>query len=53
MVANILPIDPSPDPGVKRSKFIFFSEHGHIAYQIEGNDECNNMQAYILFLHTP
>ena len=43
MVANILPADPlptlstqPPDPvvGVKRSKFNFFSEHGHVAYQI-------------------
>ena len=25
-----------------------FSEHGHVAYQIKGNDECSNMQANIL-----
>ena len=30
------------------SKFIFFSEHGHVAYQIKGNDACSNMVANIL-----
>ena len=30
-----------------------FSEHSHVAYQIKGNDECNNIQAYILSLHIP
>ena len=38
MVANILPADPtsSSDLRIKRSKFIF-SEHGHVAYQINWN----------------
>ena len=30
-----------------------FSEHGYFAYQIKGNDKCSNMQAHILFFHTP
>ena len=30
-----------------------FSEYGHVAYQIKGNDECSNMQAHILSLHAP
>ena len=45
--------DPSLDPegGIKRS--FLYSEHDHVAYQIKGNDECSNMQANILSLHTP
>ena len=30
-----------------RPKFIF-SEYGHVAYQVKGNDTCSNMVAYIL-----
>ena len=30
-----------------------FSEHGHVAYQIKGNDKCSNMQVHILSFHTP
>ena len=30
-----------------------FSEHGLVAYQIKGNEECSNMQAHIMSLHTP
>ena len=33
--------------GGRGSKFNF-SEHGHAAYQIKGNHECNNMVANIL-----
>ena len=33
--------------------FSTFSEHGHVAFQIKGNDECFYMQANILSLHTP
>ena len=29
-----------------------FSEHGHVAYQIEGNEAYNNILANILPLHT-
>ena len=47
MVANIFTAEPRPRGGVNRSKFIF-SEHGHVAYQIQGNHECNNMVANIL-----
>ena len=35
--------------GVKRSKFNF-SEHGHVAYQIKGNQVCSNMVANILIV---
>ena len=52
MVANILPIDASPDPRVvSKGQNSTFSEHGHVAYQIKGNDECSNMQAHILSLY--
>ena len=39
LVANILPADPPPPLTlwVKRSKIIFFSEHGHDSYQIKEN----------------
>ena len=30
-----------------------FSEYGHVAYQIKGNEAYNNMLANILPLHTP
>ena len=33
-------------------KINFFSEYGHVAYQIEGNEAYNSMQANILPLHT-
>ena len=36
-----------PDPGVSRSKFIFF-EYGPVAYQIEENHEYSNIIANIL-----
>ena len=41
-----------PRVGVKRPKQ-FFSENGHVVYQIKGNNTYNNMQAIILSLHTP
>ena len=50
MVANILPL-PRIWGGSKGQNSTF-SEHGHVAYQIKGNDECSNMQAHILSLHT-
>ena len=31
----------------------FFSKHGHVAYQIKGNDKCSNFQVRILPLYTP
>ena len=58
MVANVLPADRPLSPmmtlgnGVKRSKFNF-SEHGHVAYQIEGNPECHYMVANILPTDSP
>ena len=42
MVANILPADPPPDPGVgsigQNSTFL---KHGHVAYQIKENTYYN------------
>ena len=37
LVANSLPADPLPDPGGRgqKVKASFFSEHGHVAYQIK------------------
>ena len=37
--------------GVNNSKVYFF-QHGHVAYQIKGNDKCSNLQANILSLHS-
>ena len=34
-------------------KSTFFSEYGHVLYQIKGNDAYNNMLANSLPLHTP
>ena len=34
-------------PGVIKSK-LFFSEHGHVAYQIKENHKCSNTEATIL-----
>ena len=31
--SKCLPPRPDPGDGVRRSKFNFFSEHGHVAYQ--------------------
>ena len=48
------PKTPSTDPGVgSKSQNSTFSEHGHGAYKIKGNDECSNMQAHILSFHAP
>ena len=30
-----------------------FSEYGHVAYQIKGNDTCSNMVAKTLTVNTP
>ena len=48
---NFHPYSPfCPLSGVKKSKQ-FFSENGHVANQIKGNETYNNMQANILPLH--
>ena len=48
-VPKILPAyHPNPGDGFNRSKFNFFLEQGHVAYQIKGNHECTNMVANIL-----
>ena len=57
MVANIFPSDPTyaPDPrgmgsiGQKST----YSEHGHVSYQIKGNDRFSNMLANILHADPP
>ena len=36
-----------------KGQLFFSSESGHVAYQIEGNEVLNNMQANILVLYTP
>ena len=53
--AKISPLHaPIPNPWVgSKGQNIFFSENDHVAYQIKGNDTCNNMQAIILSLNTP
>ena len=53
MAANILPIDPLRGPTPWKNSKFNFSEHGHFAYQIKGNDKFSKMQAYILSLHVP
>ena len=45
-----------PPPGTRggsKGQNSTFSEHGHVAYQVKGNDKCSNMQAHILSLHAP
>ena len=39
---------PSTDPGDGLKRSIFFSECGHVVYQLKGNHECSNMVANIL-----
>ena len=49
-----LRIDPSPDPREgSKGQYSIFSEYSHVAFKIEGNYKCNNMQAHILSLHAP
>ena len=50
MVANILPTESSYPTIVVGSKGqnSSFPEYGHVAYQIQGNDECSSMVANIL-----
>ena len=53
MVANSFPISPllGLGDGVKGQKFNFFRTWS-CCIQMKGNDECSNMQAHILSLHT-
>ena len=39
--------------GGTETKIQLFSEHGHVAYQIKGNDACSKMVANILPADTP
>ena len=39
--------------GWRRDQNSAFSEYGHVAYQIKGNDACSNMVASILPVDTP
>ena len=52
MVANILPPDPPSTAGFKRSNFKI-SEHGHVAYPIKWNHECNHMVTHICMQNHP
>ena len=43
------PPPPSPDPEDRvKGRILTFSEHGHVAYQIKGNQVCSTMVANIL-----
>ena len=49
MVANILPADPLPGPGVRaKGQNSNFSEHGHVAYQTKWNNKYSNIVPNIL-----
>ena len=47
MLANSKPLHAPLTPGLG-SKVFFFSESSHVAYQINGNEAWNNIQANIL-----
>ena len=50
-VANILPSDSPTHPRPlcrERVKIQLFSKHGHVAYQIKGNEACSKVVANIL-----
>ena len=52
--SKILPSDPTPTLGMGSvGQKSTFSGHGHVVYQIKGNCECGNKQAYILSFRTP
>ena len=49
MVTNIWHVDPHPTLGVgSKGQNFTFSEYGHVAYQIKGNDTCSIMVVNIL-----
>ena len=48
MVAIILPADPTALTLGSKGQNSTLSENGHVAYQINGNNECSNMVANIL-----
>ena len=51
--SKYLPADP-PTPLTRSiGQKSTFSEHGHVAYQINGNHGCSNMVAHILLADTP
>ena len=39
--------------GGAEAEIQLFSEYGHVAYQIKGNDACSNMEANILPVEPP
>ena len=54
MVANILPTDTPLTWRVgSKGQTIYFSESGHVAYQIKADDAGSNMVANILPTDTP
>ena len=53
MNANFLYLHTHLIPGVRSNvNTVFFSENGHVAYQIKGNEAYNNVHANILPSHT-
>ena len=34
--------------GAKGVKYVFFFEHGYVAYQVEGDDEKNRQQVFFI-----
>ena len=57
MISNILPVDPicprPSDPGEgSKGQNSTFSEHGHVAYLILGNDECKHIFCPYSVIHT-
>ena len=47
---------PQPPPTLRegsKGRISTFSEHGHVAYQINGNRKCSNMVANILPTNPP
>ena len=58
MVANISHADrpqiaPSPRPTLEVNGQNHFMDHGHVAYQIEGNHKFNNMVVKISLQSSP
>ena len=47
-----MPLHTLLSPGMGQNVKTFFSEFGHVAYQIKGNEVNNNMQVNSLPIHT-
>ena len=53
MKANMLSFHTLSNPWAGSKGLFFFSENGHIAYQIKVKEVLTNMQGNTLSLHTP